>query len=393
MRKKILIAEASDTTRGVAENVLRQNGFDVISVATGEKTLEVLELSKPHLIMVDSTLVFKGKKTLFHRLQEDARTQSIPFLLIIDEGDSDSSPFPDEVKITRPLDPQDMLTKVKVMAGSDQDSGSEEEDDRNPLGSSLEEDLLDEALGLDRIDVTDSEVMDAVTTTKKKPKSEPEGEKLIGMEHDHQEEEESGKNKVESLRIDDASSEIAPKGDDKDSSNAGQLEILSEHEQFGIGDASLLETSDEYADHDYEWFINEMKKDASGAGKKHAQPPTGQDSKTPSSAPGPSKSRGEGVEKFIEEFKKEIKSFSDSASPAKSAAKPAPKPAATATKPEPQAEPVSTPERVNVSEVELLTKELVHSLALKIAEKIANKIDPNKLLFLIKNEIMESSKK
>lgn len=400
MRKKILIAEASDTTRGVAENVLRQNGFEVISVSTGDKALEVLELSRPNLILIDSTLTIKGKKSLFDRLQEDPRASSIPFMLIVDEGDT-SSPYPDEVKITRPLDPQDMLTKVSALAGSSPSQAAQSGGD-NPLDTSVEDELLDAALGLDRIDVTDSEIMDPSTVTKKGKSHSI--EKTIGMEHDHQEDEDSGKNKVESLRIDDAGSEIEHK-DSKNPSKTGKLEILSDHEQFGIGDESLLEPSDEYANHDYEWFINEMKKDVTGAGKKAPQKSSeeikpskpsahvGKAPAPPNQSTGKAKSdKGAGVEKFIEEFKKEVESFSDA--PHSAPPKPAPK-AATATKTAPPSPPPASPERVAVShsQVEMFTRELVQALAQKIAEKIANKIDPDKLLSLIKNEIMANSQK
>ena len=41
MRKRVLLAEQSDAIRGVAETVLRQNGFEVIPITTAEKALEV----------------------------------------------------------------------------------------------------------------------------------------------------------------------------------------------------------------------------------------------------------------------------------------------------------------------------------------------------------------
>ena len=43
MHKRILIIEAADAVRGIAENVLRQNGYEVISVSDAEKALEVLQ--------------------------------------------------------------------------------------------------------------------------------------------------------------------------------------------------------------------------------------------------------------------------------------------------------------------------------------------------------------
>ncbi len=43
MPRRVLIAEQADTLRSVAETVLRQNGYDVISVTAAEKAREVLD--------------------------------------------------------------------------------------------------------------------------------------------------------------------------------------------------------------------------------------------------------------------------------------------------------------------------------------------------------------
>lgn len=398
MRKKILIAEHSDTTRGVAENVLRQHGYEVISVSNGEKALEVLELTKPNLIMIDSTMTFKGKKLLLERIQQDALTSSIPFIIIADENDKSLS-LPEEVVLTRPIDPKELILKVSVLGGAARPqapggAGLLEETD-------LEDDLLDAALGLDKIDVTDSEILSNSANTKKKGSKGV--EKMIGMEHDHLEEEDSQGNKVESHGIGDEDSDTDQlKRPPKDHTKTGKLEILSEHEQFGLGNEDILERAGEFGDHDYEWFIKEMKKDNTpGQGKSK---PAGGESKAskasaPSAAPAaPAKKKSDsgkvksdsGVERFIEDFKKEVEKFTDSApaAPAK-----APKPAvAKAPAPAPTAAPGGLG-NVTIDQVEVFTRQFVNALAEKVAEKIATKIDPQKLLSLIKNEIVAKNQK
>ncbi len=403
MRKKILIAEQSDTTRGVAENVLRQHGYEVISISNGDKALEVLELSRPNLILVDSSLTVKGKRTLFEKIQESPLISSIPFLLICDEND-DSSPYPDEVKVTRPLDPKELILKVSVLGGSARSKPAC--DDLNLLDDSLlEDDLLDAALGLDQLDVTDSEVMDSSSTAKKKGAKGI--EKMIGMEHDHELDEDSQGNKIESTRLDDEDSDAGKhnKKSSKKSEKTGKLEILSDHEQFGLGNESLLERGNEYGNHDYEWFIKEMKKDNTPGQAKPGHPkPAGGETKSPKAsahaetpaAPkkktdsGKVKSEG-GVEKFIEDFKKEVEKFADT---------PQSVPARTtkaASAPKAQTAAASKPngglENVTVDQVEVFTRQFISALAEKVAEKIATKIDPQKLLSLIKNEIVSKNQK
>ncbi len=400
MRKKILIAEQSDTTRGVAENVLRQHGYEVISVSNGAKALEVLELSQPHLILVDFSMTAKGNQSLFEKLQQDPQTSSIPFIIIADENE-DSVSYPEEVVLTRPLDPKDLVLKVSVLggaAGAATDAGG-----LNPLNeNSLEDDLLDAALGLDNIDVTDSEVLDNSSIVKKKGTKAI--EKMIGMELDHEEEDSQG-NKVESSRLDDEDMEVNQgKGAPKKHSKTGKLEILSDHEQFGLGHDALLENEGEFGSHDYEWFIKEMKKDNTPGQPK----PAGGVSKSPkASAPvetappqhkkksDSGKIKGEkdggGVERFIEDFKKEVEKFTDPqpSAPAKTIkAAPAPKVKAVAAPKSNEAI-----ENVSVDQVEVFTRQFVSALAEKVAEKIATKIDAQKLLSLIKNEIVSKNKK
>ncbi len=398
MRKKILIAEHSDTTRGVAENVLRQHGYEVISVANGEKALEVLELSRPNLIMIDSTMTFKGKKLLLERIQQDPLTNSIPFIIIADENDKSLS-FPEEVVLTRPIDPKELILKVSVLGGA---ARPQEAGGPNLLEETdLEDDLLDAALGLDKIDVTDSEVLSNTAISKKKDSKGV--EKMIGMELDHPEDEDSQGNKVESHRIGDEDTDTdQAKRTPKDPSKTGKLEILSDHEQFGLGNEDILERAGEFGNHDYEWFIKEMKKDntpghgKTKSGEGETKPPRASAQAAPAapaakkkSDSGKVKSDG-GVERFIEDFKKEVEKFTDSApaAPAK-----APKPPA-AKAPAPTATAVSGgPANVTIDQVEVFTRQFVTALAEKVAEKIATKIDAQNLLSLIKNEIVSKSQK
>ena len=67
MSKKILLAESSQVTRSIAEKILRQSGFEVISVNSAEKALEVIELTRPDLIIAGGELTSSGNKTLYDK--------------------------------------------------------------------------------------------------------------------------------------------------------------------------------------------------------------------------------------------------------------------------------------------------------------------------------------
>ncbi|UCE25805.1 MAG: hypothetical protein JSU74_07125 [Candidatus Zixiibacteriota bacterium] len=406
MRKRVLLAEESDTVRGVAESSLRQNGYEVISVISGEKALEVLELSRPDLIIVGSDLLGRGREPLYEQIQEDPRVSAVPLLLLAD-AEQAGLPFPEEVIISRPLEPREFLDKVNAFAGS---AANVQTAEANPLSDAqLEDEILDAALGLDQIDVTDSEVMDktAVSSGKGKKKSP---EKMVGFDHYDREEDQTESGKVESLIISDSDAEIGhQKRDDqvkkKDPmSSSGKLEILSD--QYGLIDDGVANLESEDRAHDYNWFINEMQKDTQGFSASPPAPGTTSgdqppadlafsetssmvDPVTPPPDSGtkdqPSAEPAPGADKFIDEFKKEMDKIR-STEPESVTISDDEKGKAEARKPLDWQDSLEkmTPEQIGV-----FTQQFVSELADKIAKLITAKIDGDKLLNLLKKEIIK----
>lgn len=277
-----------------------------------------------------------------------------------------------------------------------------DEEADNSQNESLEEDLLDQALGLDEIDVTDSEVMDEFGTAKMRKKKKV-VEKMIGI--DHAEDDTNISGQIGSVNLGAKSGKIKKSGKQA-SSKTGKLDIVSGHDQFGLGDESLLDNVDENADHDYDWFVNEMKTDVinpKGAKKQKAVPqsenlkvtePADQIERisVPSKKSSDSKKvaggkKSGGVEKFIEEFKKEVESFGNESS--RKVIDTKSKPAATAKPANVSSDPL---ENITIDQVEVFTRQFVSDLAERVAERIADKIDAQKLMSLLKNEIISKSR-
>ena len=406
MHKRVLLAEESDTIRGVAESVLRQNGFEVISVMSGEKALEVMEFSRPDLIVVGGELEGKGHKPLYEYVQENPRVASIPMLVFADK-DSAGLPLPQEIIISRPFDPGEFMDKVNAFAG--QPAARQTAGASNPLsGADLHDEFLDAALGLDQIDVTDSEVMDKTQIASKQNK--PRGaEKMVGFDHHYDNDSDaSDSGRVESLLIRDENAEIGhrpAKNRPDRMASSGKLEILND--QYGLIDkeASSLEPEDRA--HDYQWFIDEVRREnQSPSGQSPASRQTEQpdelsfsdpssmvDPITPSTPPKKSagKSAGDshGVDEFIDEFKKEIEkirsdepesvTIGDDSSSSKGRSKPL--------------NWQDSVEKMTPEQVQLFTRRFISELADKVAQLIAAKIDSEKLMQLIKREIIKPLEK
>ncbi|MFQ6007473.1 MAG: hypothetical protein ACE5K8_00830 [Candidatus Zixiibacteriota bacterium] len=412
MHKRILMAERSDAIRGVAETVLRQHGFEVISVASAEKALEVLKYSRPDLLIIGSGLTAGNKKPFFESLHSDPVTASIPMLLFDDSGGGEL-PLPPEVIIPQPFDPKEFLEKVMIFSGAL--PSDVQQTVLNPLEkASIDDELLDAALALDRIDVTESEVLDK-SEAAPRVASGGSGDKLVGYDDNEKPQKDQPETrKVETVMIHDRadtdkSTGAEQKKTESSLSGTGKLEILTD--QYGITDPGAFKAHDHDQSHDYEWFVNEMRKEVEASQALSAPPDTSHSDKAVSSdlniseaaaivdpvtpvaphTPASKDANVKEVEKFIDEFKKEIKKARDEEPETimVEADQSASEKAKTAqTRWEDTFEKDITPEKVN-----LFTQEFCSALAEKIAEKIVAKIDSEKLLNLLKTEILSYAQK
>lgn len=408
MHKRVLLIEESDTIRGVAESLLRQNGFEVLSMKSGEKALEVLNLTKPDVIVVASDMKYKGNTLMYKQLQINPNAAELNILVMADENELEIA-HPTEKTINKPFDPKEFIGMVSDLSGALVKTDQITKDPSNPLSvSQVEDEFLDAALGLDGFEVTDSEVMGNKTTkiqTRKKS-----GEKMIGYEHlDDTTGISTESGKVESLMIRDEDADISQENEKKkkqEEKSGGGLDILDD--QFGLVDLNSTESQHpaDFGDHDYNWFLNELQNDAmKGDGKddnsgkedlSQSQKLAFEDNasivdpvprKTQSSENAESK-KSAGVDDFINEFKKEVEKFNIEETESITINESTPK-----EKPTSSLNWQDSIESISQEQIDLFKKEFIDDLSEKISIKIADKIDSVKLLALLKQEIIERAKK
>jgi len=406
MRKKVLLAEQSNATRSVAETILRQSGFEVISVTDGARAADVLSHGRPDLIIAGADLAY-ADRPLYQHIQQDKTTSTIPLLLFADAGGG-KLPIAAEQVIPRPFDPREFLDRVRVFSG-DPASAAAKSGKTDETGTNLEDEFLDAALGVDSgsIQITESEILDRstkVSASARARKSHDDHSGLGFSRPDEDEQSESGR--VESLTLNDSQTDIRRPGDENtappaDSSDGG-LDILDDQYDLQADDGMSANR-----EHDYQWFIDSMRDDVidgSGDKKPGEKKPTasasdelvftdtadtlepfkmpGETRPTQPATPPASKQEGAGVEKFIDEFKKEIEKFHAEEPESVTLRNESP------TRPIADTEWEETLENVTPEKVELFTRRLAADLAERIAERIVSKIDSAKLLQLIKTEIM-----
>ena len=412
MRQRILIAEKSDAIRGVAETVLRQNGYEVISVSSAEKALEVLKFSRPDLMIVGADLVTRNNRPFYERIGEEPKAASIPLLLFADPGD-ESLPHPGDMRIPRPFDTKDFVRKVTNCVRPAEMAKETAAVTHNPLaGSNVGDEMIDEALGLDHIEVMESEVMDKTATSRKASATEVNrkvNSQVVGLDDSQRGNLHHGDSGpiVESLHISDEDTskntprEKPPVADDG-------LEIVSDHQAYQNPQALV---GPESSDHDYEWFINEMKRDATaGANPKTEEAGSAEDIseispeelvfQNPSTmvdpyTPPPEQKKSQdsnqsgNVEKFIDEFRKEVEKFRDDDLPSTDSVQET----GFRGKDDESLGWEETVERLTPKEVAIFTRQVADKIGENVARIIVGRLDPDKLLRLLKQEIVDSARR
>lgn len=395
MPKRILLAESGKGTRQAIESILRKSSFEVISVSTGDKACEVIQFTQPDLIIADAALNTRDQKPLHEKLSADPKSREIP-LLIIDSAKGSELPYPDEVIIKRPVDPQEFMERVRALL-SQQDSRSEDKRNSNPLSEqSVDDDFLDAALGLDQIHVTGSAVMDNTNIFGKKASRQ--ADKLIGYDDLAREDTDNTAGpRVESLLINE-NSDISHKKKSrrkKQANETGSLEILSDP----LADIQNKQTSNSGGVHDYNWFVNSIKDEVQNPGSAQVSHSESDglhindnsfnvDPVTP--PPSGSKSSETGnTSRSMNEFKKEMEQLLPDESNLEAIE-------SQTVKIAEQEKPLGWQDKIEdltPEHLRIFAREFTEQLADRLARRICQKIDADKLHKLLKAELIAQAKK
>jgi DNA-binding response OmpR family regulator len=411
MSKRILLAEESSTIRDLAESLLRQNGIEVLSVTSGEKAMDVLNYARPDLIIMASEIKFRGHIPLYEHLQESLKASSIPILILANQNES-GLPFPEEVIIPKPFNPKEFMERVNILTGA-AESIIEKPSNPDPVSmSNLENEMIDNALGVDNLNITDSEEMKAKEATKTTQIRRD--AKMLGIDDNSSKKNLIHTGKVESLMIRDEHGEIT-QPEEKDSeedenlSESNKLEILND--QFGLIDPIEPDQSLVQENHDYNWFLNELKKETEMYSDLKPQlqetpivekpddeelsfeePSTHITPVQPANVK-PNESKKEsvssGVDSFIDEFKKEMDKISSSDEPE------------TFTIKEDQTESdknvdlkwQDSAEKITPENIDSIKERIVSEITDKITRDLLNQIDSDELIEMMKKEIVKKIKK
>ena len=336
---KVLVADDSATIRGVAESLLRHNGYEVISTSDGTKALAMAKSQQPDLIFLDHVMPGQDGLSVCRELKADPQLHNIPVVMLLGAGEAreaekllaaGASDY-----LLKPFVPKDFIEKAQKFLSSFSQSPPTTQDTSKIPASSLLEEALASAAPEENLDL--ETLLGAATSkqlleeTGKIPtisiqKSAPTGgdqerwgestsdEMTIKL---YSEEEKTKPKPTERPKkttpLKSSGRSVRP--------DSGKLKLEKEKDDlvlasnpFGLGEEDLdvapgMELPKEVP-HDYDWFLKEMQKEsqAPSAPSVPFSPPrrkeaTSEEVKLKVEEMGTSRL---GYERFINEFKKEM---------------------------------------------------------------------------------------
>lgn len=423
MAKRVLIVENSLAVRGIAESLLRQNGYDVVAADSAEAAKSILNDSKIDLLLVASDIVDGQGQKFYEFVGAGSSTATIPLLVFHDSTSGADLPFPPEAIIQKPFTPADFLSSISAFSGGgDTQSGTGAPFD----GADFEDDIIDAALGLDKLDINDSEVIGNDTGVFRLHNKKKSTESMIGYEVENSDDDSSITNKnIDQINVpaDTQQPQQPPppqppqqnqqspaqqppqatedeaeflgndtkklKGDPKDLTESSKIEIITDQYGISIPEEELQPESEEDDVHDYNWFINELKGEAEGK-KKLEQPQASAPVKPQQPAPKPQQkpaagSKTDNVDDFISEFKKEMEKISDDFEPSLGVTNIPVSPGDD----DPDLQWKESIADVPDDEIKTFSRELVSAIASGVAKRIMAELDEGRLYQIIKEVIDE----
>jgi len=285
MPRKIFIADDSSTIRGVVESLLRQKGYEVYSAPDGESAISMIEKTRPDMILLDSSMPGQNGIDICRQLRQKNEFAQTPIIILA--GSSDAGIITDFIDggatdtIIKPFTPRELGETVEKFI-LDEENISRADSNGAPLSreSSLSRSGSDGGVlpweqgaivdGLQRMSLKDDEngaSEELISTNELKEMQTDESDALDFTWSDLSLENGGSLDDGDKLKIN-----LDSTADPKSISAQEDDEAIS---QFIDGNG-LPNESEADSPHDFEWFMDEMRRETSKTGTQPA--PSGADS-------------------------------------------------------------------------------------------------------------------
>lgn len=161
---RILVAEDNDGLRRLIELVLIADDHEVFIATDGEKALSLLDDQRPHLLITDLKMPKMDGWDLIRRVRQSERHGWVPILAVSAYPDLENRKMSFEAGandfIIKPIDPDDLLMRVRAQIRRDEESTYKRLPGQLQLGPFwLKSSSMEAAFNGAALDLTKSEFM------------------------------------------------------------------------------------------------------------------------------------------------------------------------------------------------------------------------------------------
>ncbi|MDH5180424.1 MAG: response regulator [Gammaproteobacteria bacterium] len=119
---RVLIVDDSPTEVYVLQNILENNGFDVLSADNAEEGIKMAKAQKPDLILMDVVMPGMNGFQATRALTKDPETASIPIIIVTTKDQETDRVWGlrqgAKDYIAKPVTEEDLVSKVRaILAG------------------------------------------------------------------------------------------------------------------------------------------------------------------------------------------------------------------------------------------------------------------------------------
>ena len=255
MSKKILIADQSETVRGVAEDLFRKKGFEVVSASDGVEALELAHTPGIDLVFLNAGLPEIDGYTVSKEVKSNQQTQNVKVVLLLSTAEMVNqhlllSSLADRT-LNKPFSPKDLIESASEALGVEIESDEDKEELSTEAGD-VSEDIEELDFGENHDEEIDfGSIFAGDESVEQKTELD---EILFSNKENSESADDTGIETSSEKRNNNKELETEmSKEPEKDSA------IRLADDQYGL-EAPLPEPEIEVP-HDYSWFIREMKKE------------------------------------------------------------------------------------------------------------------------------------
>lgn len=120
IRKTVLLVEDDGDIRDVLQDLLEDEGFDVVPAGNGHQALEYLRLShsaRPHLVLLDLMMPIVDGLQVLAAMRSEAGLADIP-VIVVSAAPQPEKPAGAIAFVRKPVSPEALVELVRVSTAS-----------------------------------------------------------------------------------------------------------------------------------------------------------------------------------------------------------------------------------------------------------------------------------